>query len=295
VRRAAALSGIVAISFSAIFVGLSGVSPSTSAFFRTAYALPVLAVAALVAGRRHPRPIGARLLAAAAGISLGIDLSLWHRSIEWIGAGLATLLANTHVVFVGLGAWLLYRERPSRTTLAMAPIVFAGVALVSGLGREETFGARPIAGTLAGIGAGASYAGFQLGLRHAMRGRPGPPTGPMFDATVGAALTTLVLAPADPGFSWAFSWPGHGWLLALALGSQVAGWLLISSALPRLPGLETATLLLVQPALTVVWAQLLFDEPLATLQWVGLAVVLGGIAAITLGGSVAARRRLPPP
>jgi drug/metabolite transporter (DMT)-like permease len=289
VRRAAALSGIVAISFSAIFVGLSGVSPSTSAFFRTAYALPVLGAAALVTGRDRPRPARARLLAAAAGLSLGIDLSLWHRSIEWIGAGLATLLANTHVVFVGLGAWVLYRERPPRVTLAMAPVVFLGVTLVSGLGREEAFGARPVAGTLAGIGAGAAYAGFQLGLRHAMRGRPGPPAGPLFDATVGAALATLVLAPADPGYSWEFSWPAHGWLLALALGSQVAGWLLISSALPRLPGLETATLLLVQPALTVLWAQLVFDEPLAALQWAGLGIVLSGIAAITLGG--AARRR----
>lgn len=289
-RRAAALLGIVAISFSAIFVGLSGVSPSTSAFFRTAYALPVLAAASFAAGRRHPRPTRARLFAVAAGISLGIDLSLWHRSIEWIGAGLATLLANTHVVFVGLGAWLLYRERPPQVTLAMAPVVFAGVALVSGLGREEAFGLRPVAGTLAGIGAGISYAGFQLGLRHAMRGHPGPPAGPMFDATVGAALATLALAPADPGFSWAFSWPAHGWLLLLALGSQVAGWLLISSALPRLPGMETATLLLVQPALTVLWAQLLFDEPLAALQWAGLAVVLAGIASITLSGAVAARR-----
>jgi drug/metabolite transporter (DMT)-like permease len=293
VRRTAALSGIVAISFSAIFVALSGVSPSTSAFFRTAYALPVLGVAVLVTGRSHARPVGARLLAVAAGISLGIDLSLWHRSIEWIGAGLATLLANTHVVFVGLGAWLLYRERPSRVTLVTAPIVFAGVALVSGLGRAEAFGARPIAGTLAGIGAGAAYAGFQIGLRHAMRGRPEPPAGPMFDATVGAALATLALAPADPGFSWAFSWPEHGWLLALALGSQVAGWLLISSALPRLPGMETATLLLVQPALTVLWVQLLFAEPLAALQWTGLVVVLSGIAAITLSGAAAARRRMP--
>jgi drug/metabolite transporter (DMT)-like permease len=270
------------------------VSPSTSAFFRTAYALPVLAAAAFVGDRRHPRPVAARLLAAAAGIALGIDLSLWHRSIEWIGAGLATLLANTHVVFVGFGAWFLYRERPPRLTLGMVPIVFAGVALVSGLGREEAFGVRPIAGTLAGIGAGAAYAAFQLGLRHALRGHPGPPTGPMFDATAGAALTTLALAPTDPGFSWALSWPAHGWLLALALGSQVAGWLLISSALPRLPGLETATLLLVQPALTVLWAQLLFDEPLAALQWAGLGVVLGGIAVITLVGDLRRRRGREP-
>ena len=150
--RAAALTGIVVISFSAIWVRLAELAPAASAFYRTLYALPVLWVADRLAGTAG-RPRRLRWMAAAAGALLAVDLNLWHRSIEWIGAGLATVLANLQVVFVGLVAWILYRERPTRTTLVTVPVVLVGVALISGLGREDAFGANPIAGAVAGVGA----------------------------------------------------------------------------------------------------------------------------------------------
>jgi len=43
------------------------------------------------------------------------------------------------------------------------------------------------------------------------------------------------------------SWPAHGWLVTLALTSQVVGWLLIAVALPRLPASLTSVVLTVQP------------------------------------------------
>ena len=70
------------------------------------------------------------------------------------------------------------------------------------------------------------------------------------------------------------TWPAHGWLLILALTSQVAGWLLIGYALPRLPAVETATIILLQPVLTMIWAVLIFSESPSAIQWVGAALVL---------------------
>jgi len=284
--RAAALTGIVVISFSAIWVRLAEVAPAASAFYRTLYALPILWIADRLAGTAG-RPRRVRWMAAAAGALLAVDLNLWHRSIEWIGAGLATVLANLQVVFVGLVAWILYRERPTRTTAFTVPVVLVGVALISGLGREDAFGTNPIAGALAGVGAAITYAGFLLVFRHAMRGRSERSVGPLLDATAGAAVANLILllAAGEAG-SLIPSWPAHGWLVVLALGSQVFGWLLIAHALPRLAGLETAVLLLVQPGLTVLWAQLLFDEPLAAAQWAGVAIVLGGILLVAIRGTV---------
>ena len=40
------------------------------------------------------------------------DLTFWHHSIDAVGAGLATVLGNIQVVFVGLLAWAL-GERPT--------------------------------------------------------------------------------------------------------------------------------------------------------------------------------------
>ena len=105
--RLAALVGVLTISFSAIFVRLAEVSPDTAALFRAVYALPVLAVLWRLLDPGS-RPVRLRWLAFASGLLLGLDLAFWHRAIHWIGAGLATVLGNTQVVFVGLGAWLLH-------------------------------------------------------------------------------------------------------------------------------------------------------------------------------------------
>lgn len=284
--RRLAIMGIGAISFSAIFVRLANVSPSTAAVFRTGYALPVLAVIWWVVRRRDERGWRARLLPALAGVFLGIDFYFWHRSIDLIGAGLATVLGNTQVLFVGFAAWILHGEKPTRSVFWAVPVVFGGVTLVSGVGAAHAYGADPVLGTLFGVLTGITYTIFLLGFRRAGR-ESTPPVGPLLDATVGAALVSLLIGLAvDPGLSLIPTWPQHGWLIAMALGSQVLGWLFLAMALPRLPAIETSVLLLMQPALTVLWALLIFSEALAVTQWIGVVLVLGGIGSLSLMGTL---------
>jgi drug/metabolite transporter (DMT)-like permease len=195
------------------------------------------------------------------------------------------VLANTQVVFVGLAAWVIYRERPTGLAFVTIPIVFGGVVLISGLGRADAFGDDPVAGAALGVLAGLAYTGFLLVFRASNR-ELAPTAGPLLDATIGAAIGSLLLGATDPDFSFAFTWPDHGWLLALAMVAQVGGWLLIAAALPRLPALETSVMLLLQPMATVLWGFLIFAEHLSAAQWAGVALVLGGVGALTLRGSV---------
>lgn len=283
--RLFALLGILGISFSAILVKQADVSPSTAAFFRTAYAVPVLFLLWALIRRRDARPASLRWMAAAAGLFLALDLAVWHRSIDLIGAGLATVLANTQVVFVGVAAWVIHRERPTGLAFVTIPIVFAGVVLISGLGRADAFGDDPLGGVAFGVVSGASYAVFLLVFRASNR-ELAPAAGPLLDATIGAAIGSLLSGAADPDFSFALTWPDHGWLLTLALVAQVGGWLLIAAALPRVPALETSVMLLLQPMATVLWGFLIFAEHLSGAQWAGVALVLGGVGALTLRGSV---------
>jgi drug/metabolite transporter (DMT)-like permease len=287
VTRLAALAGIVGISFAAIFVRLADTAPSTVAFFRTLYALPFLLIAARLSGPAT-RPRSERLMAFGAGALLALDLTLWHGAIDLIGAGLATVLANVQVVWVGLVAWLLHSERPSAVGFAVVPVVLAGVAMISGLGQEDAFGEDPVVGTVLGLAAGLAYAAFILLFRHSNRSR-GRPAAPLLDATAGAVVGSALIGVFDTGFSLEVTWPSHGWLLALALVAQTLGWLFITVALPRLPALETSVMLLLQPALTIVWARLLFTEDLSPLQWSGVAVVLAGVLLAGLRGTVAPR------
>ena len=283
--RLTSLAGIAIISFSAIFVRLAEVSPTTAAFFRAAYAIPALFLVWRVIHHRDRRDSRSRWLAFVSGTFLAIDLSFWHQAIAWIGAGLGTVLGNTQVVFVGVAAWVLHKERPNQFALMTIPFVFLGVVLISGLGDPGAYGTNPVGGVIYGILTGLFFGGFILVFRASNKGLA-PVAGPLLDATCGMAVGTLGASLFDSGFSIVPSWPAHGWLLAMALGSQVIGWLFISYALPRLPALETSVQLLVQPMLTILWGRLIFDEYLSTLQWMGALLVLGGVGFLSIRGTV---------
>lgn len=288
--HAAALAGATAISFSAIFFDLADVTPVTGAFWRAAYALPVLFALSLAGRAGDRRSRRERSMALLAGVLLGIDVVAWHASIDHIGAGLATLLANSQVVIVAFLAWLILGERPARAVVLAVPVVLVGVTLVSGLGRDDAFGENPVLGTILAMVAAAFYACFLLLFRQSNR-RKVSPARPLLEATTGYAASALVIGLVGPGVDMAPEWPSHGWLVALALLAQVLGWLLIGYALPRLPAAETSTVILLQPVLTMTWGALLLAERPSGLQLAGAAIVLAGVGTVVRASVT--RRRIP--
>ncbi len=278
---AAALAGALIVSFSAIFFELSEVNAVTGSFFRAAYAVPVLVVLWLARRSEDKRPPRLRWLALGAGIALGIDVVLWHTAINYIGTGLATLLANSQVVIVAVAAWLLQGERPTRRVLIAIPVVLVGIAMISGVGQEEAFGDDPLLGAALALVAAFFYAAFLLGYRASNTGG-GPTAGPLLEATFGAAVASWAIGSVNGDLNLEPTWPGHGWLLALAIGAQVIAWLMIGYALPRLPAVETSTIILLQPAMTMVWGALIFDERPSSIQLAGAVLVLAGVGAVAL-------------
>jgi drug/metabolite transporter (DMT)-like permease len=282
----AAALGAFCIAFSGILVRLSKVSPDTAAFFRCLYALPALGLLAWVERRRFgPRPFDQRGLALIAGVFFAADLLFWHRSIVAVGAGLATVLGNVQVVFVGLLAWAFLRERPDRRLLVAVPIVLAGIVLISGVLEEGAFGRDPVMGVVYGILTAITYSGFILILRQGNRDIRRP-AGPLFDATLTATLVAGVVGWALRDLDLTPGAVAQGWLVTLALTSQVGGWLLISLSLPRLPAAMTSIIITLQPVASVFLAMLILDEAPSALQLAGVALVLAGVI-------VAAGRRRP--
>jgi drug/metabolite transporter (DMT)-like permease len=277
-----AVAGAVTIAFSAILVRLSHASPSTAAIFRCAYALPVLGLLAAVEWRRFGPRTGRDLrLSVIAGAFFAADLIFWHHAIGDVGAGLATVLGNLQVVLVGLLAWVFLSERAHTRVLAAIPVVLAGVVLISGAIGHGAYGRDPARGVVFGIFTGLTYAGFILVLRHGnndLRRPAGPLFEATFAATVFAALAGIAVGDAD----FVPSWPGHGWLLLLALSSQVMGWLLISISLPRLPAALTSVLLTIQPVGSVLLGIAIFSESPSPEQIAGVGVVLLGVSFATL-------------
>jgi drug/metabolite transporter (DMT)-like permease len=284
----AALAGALAIAFSGILFRVAHVSPTTGAFFRCAYALPVLWPLARLENRRYgPRPLKQRALAWLAGIFFAVDLVAWHQAIEEVGAGLATVLGNLQVVLVGLLAWAILRERPSGGSLAAIPVALVGVILISGALEGGAYGRNPGLGVVYGILTAFMYSGFLLVLREGNRDLRRP-AGPLFDATLVSALATIPIGLVWGNLDWTPGWSAQGYLLLLALSSQALGWLLISITLPRLPAALTSVLLTIQPVLSVLFAWAILAESPSALQLGGVALVLSGLVIVS-----AVRRQEP--
>jgi drug/metabolite transporter (DMT)-like permease len=276
----AGVAGALCITFSAILVKLADVSPSAAAVYRCVYALPWLAVLAALEHRRlGPREPGERRFAIAAGVLLAVDLICWHQAIKDVGAGLGTVLGNLQVVIIPFVAWAVLGERPGARILAVLPLVFAGIVLISGVLEDGAYGDDPPRGILFGTATGVAYSAFILLLR---RGNADTrrPAGPLLDATLTSALAALVIALAIGQTDLAPSWPEHAWLATLGLTSQVIGWMLISVSLPRLPAALTSLTLTIQPVGSVVFGVILLSEAPSLLQVAGVGFIVAGLIAI---------------
>ena len=272
-----AVLGASCIAFSAPFVRLSAVSPTTVAVYRCAYALPVLWVLARIERARYgPRTRHAHVLAAAAGVAFTVDLVTWHHSIDAVGAGLATVLGNMQVLVVGLLAWVFLREHVERQIVVAIPVVGAGVVLVSGVVGEGAYGDDPTMGVVYGVATSIAYSVFILlhreGAKDARR-----PAGPLFEATLVTVVVAIPYGLVSDTLEPTPSWPSHGWLVALALSSQVLGWLLLSISLPRLPAALSSVLLLLQPVGALALGAAIFGEEPSVVQFGGVALILAGV------------------
>jgi drug/metabolite transporter (DMT)-like permease len=263
-----------------------------TALGRCGFALPALVLVERLERRRGAAPMTGRnrWLARAAGVCIAADLILWSHSIENIGAGLGTVITNLQVVLVALLAWAFLGERPRRSLAVALPVMVGGLVLVGGLAGGGGYGAHPALGVVFGVATAALYAVYILMLRQAAAGGPGRAAGgqaggvartavaaPLLQATIGATAGAAVIGLALRDFRLGPAWPALGWLVLLALTSQVVGWLLITMSLPRLPAWLVGALLLVQPAGSVILSVIFLGERPTGPQFAGVAVILLGV------------------
>jgi drug/metabolite transporter (DMT)-like permease len=285
----AGVLGALVIAFSAILVDLADVTPATAAIWRCAYSLPALGAIAWWEHRRYgPRSWRERKLAGYAGVLFAIDILVWHYAIRDVGAGLATVLGNLQVVVVPFLALAVLGERVPKQILVALPPVMAGVILVSGALEHNAYGSNPARGALFGVATGLAYAAFLLVQRQGSMDLRRP-AGALFDMSLVAAIVSLGAGLVIGVDDLVPTWPSAGWLITLALTSQVLGWLLISVSLPRLPAAMTSIILTIQPIASVALGAILLGQDPSLLQVGGVAFILVGVV------SVAIPRRAPAP
>jgi drug/metabolite transporter (DMT)-like permease len=268
----ALLLGATFIALSPIFVRLSDVGPTASAFWRVALAAPLLWPLFAFTRPRSPS-IGWRLLVAAA-LAFAGDLIFWHWSIRFTSVANSTLLANLAAPFVTLAVWIFWRERPSGMFTVGLALALIGVAMLV----HTSLGFSPTAllGDAFGVVTALFYAAYILAVK-GLRDRGAATLYVMAVATTltAAILLPVALASGEPLLPQTAS----GWLVLVGLAwiSHCAGQGLIAYSLAHLPAAFSSVGLLLQPVMAAIFAWLILTEPLVPLQIAGGIVVLAGI------------------
>jgi drug/metabolite transporter (DMT)-like permease len=285
------LLGAVGIAFAPIFVRLSELAPTATAFHRFALALPFLWIWLAVSAGSHISPANAStrptrpadlLRLAAAGLFFAGDMAFWHWSIAYTSVANATLLANSAPVFVVLAGWLLFgRSFGAQFLLGMALALAGTVVLMHASGAT---GARSLLGDLFGVITGAFYGAYLMTVER-LRATFSTATVMAYSITVSAlAVLVVALAGGEP----LLPETARGWtvLVGLALVSQVLGQSLIAFGLAHLPVAFASVSLLVQPVLAGALAWVLLEEAMGPQQGIGAAIALAGIEVARRGGGM---------
>ena len=158
------LIGAAMISFSPVFVKLAHVGPTMAGFYRTFFGSVFLVLVVLVRRDtlwRGPVPF---LMAAGCGLLFAADLSLWHRSIHYIGPGLATIVGNFQVFFLAAFGIVVLGERIDWKFTLSIPLAIAGLFLLVGVDWNN-LDADYKRGIVLGVLTALTYAAFVLLLK----------------------------------------------------------------------------------------------------------------------------------
>ena len=268
------------ISFSGVWVKISHVKPTVSAFYRVLFGGIFLLTAACWQNEITWKGWQRLLLGFLCGLFLALDLFFWHQSIQYIGPGLATILGNFEVfLLAGLGVVFMGEKVSPRFFLAILMAIL-GLFLVVGI-QWNQLGSQYKTGVYLGLTTAVAYTAFLLTLRKLQSGQTEVITFYSMMLVSFATAIFLGLQAVYSGDSFAIPDP-QSWtaLLLLGLTSQAIGWILISNALPRVRASFAGLILLLQPSLAFVWDVLFFQRPTSVVNWIG---VIMAITAIYLG------------
>ncbi len=272
--------GAALISLSPVWVKLVEVSPTTSGFYRVLIGGVALAAYLAVSGQRLALSRKTWQVLLVAAMFFALDLWFWHRSINYIGPGLSTLLANFQVFIMTAAGIILLHETPRPVQLLAIPLALFGLALIVGLD-WDSLPEDYRAGVIFGLLTAASYAGYLLTLRRSRQGSKHKL--PTREVAIISLVTALILGASAvvEGESLAITTMDDAvWLVCYGILSHCIGWMFIASSLPHVTTTEAGLALLLQPTLSFVWDVVFFARPMTATELVGAAIAL---AAIYLG------------
>jgi len=275
------------ISLSPVWVKLVNVPPTTSGFYRVFIGGCALALFLAATGRSLKFSRRAWQILILSSVFFALDLWFWHRSVNYVGPGLSTLLANFQVfIMMAAGAFLL-RQRPRTGQLVAVPLALFGLGLIVGFDWQGLPGDYRL-GVVFGLLTAVCYAGYLLTMREARSTSTNRlPAREVAVISIGSALLLGVSVIAEGESLIIPTYTDAAWLLGYGILSHCLGLLFIASSLPQVSTTEAGLALLLQPTLSFVWDVVFFSRPMTMTELVGAAIAL---VAIYLGSRSASKQ-----
>lgn len=269
------LSGLMLIGLSPILIKLADAPGIITTFYRMAIGGIALTPFFLISILKNKTKLPKKgiLLACLGGLLLGIDMALWTTGIVASNATLPTLVGNLAPLWVGIGAFFLFKEKQNLGFWGGVFISIIGIGLL--VAKDLFQPGATLHGIVLGLLAGIFYAGYQLSTQ---AGRNHLNTiSYLYISTIATAITAgilaLLLGLDFNGYSsetWTY------WLM-MGIGIQVGGWFLINYAQGILPASVVSPTLLGQPIITAIIAMSFLGESFTIWHIAGGIVIIIGI------------------
>jgi drug/metabolite transporter (DMT)-like permease len=211
-----------------------------------------------------------------AGVAMYVNQISFATASKLTTASTLALLFGTLPIFVGLIAWRLGVERPSRRYWGATAVSFGGVALVAGGAEGGLSG--DLGGILVGLAAPITWAYYSVIVAPMMRRY----SAYRISALVGlGAIVPLVataatqLADRDWGAIPPLAWGALAYSVVVSFVLTNVLWF---SAIDRVGANRASLYANLQPFLGALFAVLVLSESLGVLQLVGGVVIAVGIA-----------------
>ncbi len=223
---------------------------------------------------------GVLILGVGGGVGIAVFQLAYQLSTDAVGVPTTVALLYLAPAMVVAAAGPVLGEWPTRTRVALAALTLTGVWL-SVLGADDVSATFGTTGLAWGILAGASYGVYTLFGRFAA-----PRYGSARTVLYGTLGACMVLAVAVPILSGPIVLPPspRAWLLLVAFGglTMALAHFLFFDALARVEASRASIATAVEPVTAAVLATLLLGQGLSAIGWLGIMLVVMGVAGVGL-------------
>ncbi|MCP4593851.1 MAG: DMT family transporter [bacterium] len=268
--------GVLSISTAAVLIKLcEDAPPMIIAAWRLAIATLVLVpLAGGIRGRRLfelTRSQAPYLLLA--GVFLGAHFFLWITSLKHTSVLSSVVIVTTNPIFIGIGSFFLFGERPSGRLIAAIGIALVGGVLIAL--SDAGAGAGSLRGDLLALGGAVMASCYFLVSRKV---RQEVHILSYITPVYGVAAVVLVIGAVISGERFTgYQGSTYVYLVLLAIGPQLLGHGTLAWALRYVSATTVAVFVLGEPIGSSVLAYMVLEESVTPLQVAGGGLILAGI------------------